>query len=235
MLKKLATRFDAWQERMSQRHGTDISTPEARRAARWHLILHDHSFLRRYWTNLHEIAPGIWRSNQPSPERLRQWHRDLGLKSVLNLRGKHRLSHWLFEEEVCRDTGMALVDHEMFAWFAPPKSEIEAVIAALTDLPRPVLFHCKSGADRTGIVAALYLALVENRPYAEIRQQVSFTYIHRDAGRTGVLDHVFRVYERDFMPKGTRFGDWIRSEDYDPQAINASYTAWNAKGRKGDF
>jgi protein tyrosine/serine phosphatase len=235
MLKRLADRFEAWQERLSQTHGTDISTPKARRAARWHLTLHDHSFLRRYWTNLHEIGPGIWRANQPSPERLRQWHGDLGLKSVLNLRGKHRLSHWLFEEEVCRETGMELVDHQMNAWNPPSKAEIEAVIGTLTALPRPVLFHCKSGADRTGIVAALYLALVENRPYDEVRAQVSFKFIHRDAGRTGVLDHIFRVYERDFAAKGISFGDWMRGPDYDPDAIMASYTVWNAKGRKGDF
>ena len=34
---------------------------------------------------------------------------------------------------------------------------MEAILATLDHAPKPVLIHCKNGADRTGLVGALYL------------------------------------------------------------------------------
>ena len=77
----------AWQDRIAAKYGSSIATREARRAAWWHFQLMDHAFLRGLWTNLDQIAPGVWRANQPSPRRLESYQRKLGLKSVVNLRG----------------------------------------------------------------------------------------------------------------------------------------------------
>ncbi|MGB2462945.1 MAG: protein tyrosine phosphatase, partial [Candidatus Puniceispirillaceae bacterium] len=48
------------------------------------LILKDHGFLRLYWHNEHEIAPDMWRCNQPSPSRIRK-AADRGIRTIINL------------------------------------------------------------------------------------------------------------------------------------------------------
>ena len=100
----------AWQDRIAAKYGSSIATREARRAAWWHFQLMDHAFLRGLWTNLDQIAPGVWRANQPSPRRLESYQRKLGLKSVVNLRGGSQQGFYLFEAEVCHKLGLTLHD-----------------------------------------------------------------------------------------------------------------------------
>ena len=44
-------------------------------------------FLRFFYHNQAEVAPGVFRSNQPSPDRLNTWAKS-GIKTVINLRGE---------------------------------------------------------------------------------------------------------------------------------------------------
>ena len=218
------------QRRLTARFGNDISTPDARRAAWWHFQLMDHAFLRVFWTNLHQIAPGVWRSNQPSPGRLRYWHVKLGLRSVLNLRGESLQGFYLFEEEACRETGMALYNLQLYAKKPPSREKLEQLFDLFQTMPKPLLFHCKSGADRTGLAAALYLLTIENRPLAEARRQLSWHYLHVENSPAGIQDHLLRLYAQAFATNGISFRDWLHS-GYDPAAVFASFLRWRAGDR----
>ena len=49
-------------------------TGQRRGAIDWiELIFKDHGFLRVAWHNQHQIADGVWRSNQPGPAVLPSW------------------------------------------------------------------------------------------------------------------------------------------------------------------
>lgn len=228
MIRLLHQRLKDWQDRLGARFGADISTPAARRAAVWHFHLSDHAFLRVWWTNLAQIAPGVWRSNQPSPARLAR-HAAQGFKTIINLRGAAQQSFWLFEREAAATHGMVLHDLNMSARQAPSRAKLLALHDLLTTAPRPMLIHCKSGADRTGLAAALYLVWVEGRPLAEAQQQLSWRYMHLSRGRTGILDHLLRVYGRVAETRDISLLDWIRTE-YDPAAVTTSYAKWQAGG-----
>lgn len=228
MANALKKRMLNLQARLAAAYGTDISSPRARRAAWWHFVLMDHAFLRGWWTNLDEVAPGVWRSNQPSPSRFRQYHDRLGIKTVLNLRGTPRQGFYLFEVEACRDLGLTLHDIALSARRAPPKEVLLDLLDLLHRLEKPVLIHCKSGADRTGLVAALYLLEVEHRPLDEAKRQLSFRYLHLKSTATGVLDHFLTLYEAEAAGRSIR--DWI-AQDYDPDRLTASFAALR-KGAK---
>ena len=43
--------------------------------------------------------------------------------------------------------------------------------------------HCKSGADRAGIVAVMYKLLHEKAPFEEAVEQLSFKYGHIKQGK----------------------------------------------------
>ena len=230
MAGSLKKRLDDWQRRLTERIGSDIGTPRARRAARLHYLFIDHGWLRVLWRNFHQIAPGVYRCNQPSDRQLRAIHARVGLKSVLNLRGPSRRSFHLFEAETCRALGLTMVDLSLSASKAPTLDRLEQLVHHLQTLPKPFLIHCKSGADRTGLAAALYLLLIEGKPIAEAKAQLSFRFLHVANSPAGVQDHLLRVYEAAWARSGIGFLDWVRTA-YDPVELTAAFARWRAGDR----
>ena len=225
----IKTRLEHWQRQLTARIGGDISTPEARNAAKWHYQLVDHGFLRVLWRNLHRLGPQVYRSNQPSARQISALHARVGLKTVLNLRGKSNQSFYLFEAEACQKLGITLVDLPLSASQAPSKAKLRMLHDLLQSLPRPLLIHCKSGADRTGLAAVMYL-LIEHQPFEVARRQLSFRYLHVANSPAGMQDHILRHYAVALAETGIGFMDWVR-RDYDPAAITASFARWRAGER----
>lgn len=233
MLGRIHQKLKNWQDTLGRRIGSDISTPKARRAAWWHFQLSDHAFLRVWWHNFFAVGPGLFRSNQPDAKRL-EAYAQMGIKSVLNLRGQAKQSFWLFEREACNRLGLPLVDLNMSARQPPKRQALLQLYDLFHTLPRPILVHCKSGADRTGLAAALWQIWVEGKSVEEAMAQLSLRYVHLSFGRTGILDHFLRVYARERDRSGISLIDWIRT-GYDPEALADSYRRWEAKGKLGDW
>lgn len=206
----------------------DISTIAGRRAALRDFNWIDHQILRKYWTNTVEFAPGLWRSNQPCGLRLLNFKR-LGVRTVVSLRAENERSYNLFQREACTTLGLDLrYVHVSSARHLPTAQRILEGADWLRGLQRPLLIHCKSGADRTGFAAALMLVLIEGRPVAEAARQLSRRRIHFPRSKAGVLSHVFRVYLRDAEPRGIGFRDWLEA-GYDPDAITADFNDWRRR------
>ncbi|MEM1130398.1 MAG: tyrosine-protein phosphatase [Pseudomonadota bacterium] len=221
MAQTLKSRFRDFERAMRRRYGRDISTPEARRQAWWHFQLMDHAFLRVVWWNIERIAPGVWRSNQPSPGRVKLY-RGMGINSILNLRGETNHSHYLFEREACENQGITLHDVTLSARKLASRETLLELIELMRTAQKPYLFHCKSGSDRAGFAAVLYLAIIEGKPLKEARKQLHWRFLHQSVGETGILDHVFDCYEAETAESGLSLEDWIRTE-YDADRLTASY------------
>lgn len=205
----------------------DLTTFGGRVRAGLHFYFKDHHLLRVWWWNLVEISEDVWRSNQPSPARLGRY-KALGITSIVSLRGGQPQSFNLLEVEGCAQHGLTLTHISgITARALQPAAAILRVMDQLATMPTPLVFHCKSGADRTGFVAALYLILVNGHDVAEAAQQLAPKYIHFPRSKAGVLDHVFRVYLRDAEPTGLGFRAWLE-DGYDPQAITADFYDWRA-------
>ena len=101
--------------------------PGQRRGLRdWtELIFKDHGFLRVWWHNLHEIAPGMWRSNQPGPSRVHAAAKD-GIRTIINLRGPRDDGGWQLEAEACAANGITLLDFTARSRAAPDKAMLHA-------------------------------------------------------------------------------------------------------------
>ena len=203
--------------------GQDIVDPKERKKSLWHLRWLDHGILRIWWTNFSTIAPGVFRSNQPDPKRFEGYAKQ-GIKTVLNLRGEPDQPHYLFERESCQALGMKLVSVKMSARRAPRASTLEELMTAFETMEKPVLMHCKSGADRTGLAAALYLMLYEGVPVEIASKELSIRYLHLRKTYTGVLDHFFDVYAARNAQSPIPIDEWIRTE-YDRDAVKESFAA----------
>ena len=186
------------------------------------LIFKDHGFLRIYWHNLHEIAPGMWRSNQPAPSRVHA-AAQMGVKSIINLRGARSDGGWQLEAEACAQTGIALYDFTARSRAAPDKAMLHAAKALFDEVPRPALMHCKSGADRAGLMSALYLLIVEQKPAREAAAQLAWKYGHVKQAKTGLLDAFFASYF-PYEDQGMGFFDWVDNV-YDPEEVTRNFQA----------
>ncbi|MET4100746.1 protein tyrosine/serine phosphatase [Roseovarius sp. MBR-78] len=219
----LVKRISGWERRLRASYNTDLSTPENRRRAQIYNLWFDHAILRMVWTNQFELAPGVWRSNQPTHARLVRL-KAMGVRTILNLRGAAGAAHYLAEAESCRRLGLTLVDCTLQARDAAPRANIEALIAAFREIERPFVMHCKSGADRAGFASAIYLMVIEGRPLAKAQKMLGVKYIHLKWSRTGVLDFILARYGARATETGIGFEEWIATE-YDHAEIQGAYDA----------
>ena len=208
-------------ERGSARFATDIESPRGRRRAWLYFLFIDHALLRIPWTNLHRVADGVWRSNHPSPRRIRRYRR-MGIRTILNLRGAFPSAPYLFEREACAAEGLTLIDIPLQARALCPRETLLELLDLFERIERPFVMHCKSGADRAGLASALYLMHMEGVPVDEARKQLGMRYIHFESFRTGILDHMLHAYERDTADRPMPVRQWIETR-YDPVRLSAEF------------
>lgn len=130
--------------------------------------------------NFHTVFPGeLYRSAQLSSNDLETLHRRYGFKTILNLRGAHKGSAW-YDAEVSKAAalGIAHMDFPMSPVKTLPDDRAKNLIALLEKAPKPILIHCKSGADRTGLASAFYIAAVKKGSEDTAEAQLSIAYGH---------------------------------------------------------
>jgi len=181
----------------------------------------DHAFLRVFWNNFHQVCDEVYRANQPSPSHLKSY-KDKGIKAVLNLRGFSQQSYALFEEDSCKKLGLALVSVPFSGSSAPQPEKLLEIIGIMENLPKPFVLHCKSGADRAGLVSAMYLIIRKKLSVAEAKKQLSFKYLHLDFTKTGILDYILNVYDERLKIANIGFLDWLEKE-YNAEILNSSF------------
>jgi len=204
-------------------------TPELTRFQRLRAFLDmffiDHGFIRAIYWNCHRIAPGVWRAAQPGPHHLR-WAKRQGIKTILNLRGRREdCGSYILEREAARDLGLTLIDFPIRSRSPLDRETILAAIKLLDEMEYPALMHCKSGADRAGFMATLYMFMKGGMPLGEAaKKHLSLRYGHLRQAKTGVIDFFFERYLADTREHPMAFADWVRTV-YDRKAIEAQFRA----------
>ncbi len=229
MIGNILKTLDNFERNVRNSFGNDISTKKGRFWANVHFQLMDHAFLRIFWNNFHQISDCAYRANQPSPSHLKSYKK-LGIRSVLSLRARANQSYDLFEEHYCKRLNLNLVYSPISSSSAPSSEKLVNLINVMHDLPKPFVLHCKSGADRAGLVSALYLIVEKKRPVLEAKKQLSFKYLHLDFTKTGILDYIFDVFLERLKIGNIDFLDWIKQE-YNSEILNSSFKSRIEYGR----
>jgi protein tyrosine phosphatase (PTP) superfamily phosphohydrolase (DUF442 family) len=211
------SRLKAWEKRYHMSFYGPIDTPEDRKRAEFFAKWVDHGFLRELWYNLDKVTEGVYRSNHPSPERLKKY-REMGIRTILNLRGGRYTPTAVLSNTAAEELGFAVVSIGMSARETPDPEIILTLLDTFETIEKPFLMHCKSGADRTGLAAAIYLIVHENKSVAEARKQLGVRYLHLKFTKTGVLDRFLDLYEAAQSKSGIGFRDWVKTE-YDPEVL----------------
>ena len=210
------------------RFARPIEGPGARARAWATMLLADHGLFRLAYPNRHRVGArhpeaGLWRSAQPAPHDI-AWARRNGVRTIVSLRGGREHGSWQLQREACERHGLNLVEFVLRSREAPSRETIRAAKDFFDGLAYPALVHCKSGADRAGLAAALYLILHENRSAAEAMRALSPRYGHLRFAKTGILDAFLARYAAEGEANGLSLLDWAERV-YDPEALTRAFRA----------
>ncbi|PZQ84307.1 MAG: protein tyrosine phosphatase [Ancylobacter novellus] len=130
--------------------------------------------------NLHTVVEGeLYRSATLPAEQLRDLIASRGIRTIINLRGPSEDAHWYREEaKIAEEHGVRLVDLTWSARRELTDEQVKTYLATLADAPRPILVHCRSGVDRTGLASAIYLAVVKKADEFTAETQLSLLFGH---------------------------------------------------------
>lgn len=211
----------------------ELSSPGRRLRAWVSMLAADHGVLRLVYLNLHRVGTRAFRAAQPTPGQIARLARREGLRSVISLRGGVLFGSYPLEREACARLGIDFRRAVLRSRDLPSREELLALIALMREVETPVLFHCKSGADRAGFMAALWLIVMEGRPAAEAAGQLALRYGHLSRGPTGILD-LFFAEAAAAEARGVPFLRWAES-DYDREALRERFRASGRGGGAAGF
>jgi protein tyrosine/serine phosphatase len=187
------------------------------------MLFIDYGLVRTFYNNRHRVGRDSWRSAQPAPHHI-AWAGKRGIKTIINLRGEQSYGTRWLEQQACARHGVALVDLTLRSRAAPSLAEFRAMKDLLEKVEYPILVHCKSGADRAGLMSVMISHLHDGLPIREALSQLSLRYGHVRSADTGVLDAVFHRYLADEARTGIAFWDWIETV-YDAREVNSTFKA----------
>ena len=140
---------------MATTAGTESTAPTTASASEPRPAHWAHPLTKPGLPNLYQVSDDLYRGAQPTAAGMGELV-TMKVRTVINLRSLHsdrRLigSHSLDYEHI-----------NMKAWHAEDE-DVVAFLKLVTDATRqPVFAHCKHGADRTGLVVAVYRIVVQS-------------------------------------------------------------------------
>jgi protein tyrosine phosphatase (PTP) superfamily phosphohydrolase (DUF442 family) len=104
--------------------------------------------------NLHEVSDVLYRGAQPKAEGIAEL-KNMGVRTIVSFRKLHS------DRDEIGDIEIGYERIGMNAW-NPEEEDIVEFLKIVTDPGRlPVFVHCQHGADRTGLMVAIYRVAVE--------------------------------------------------------------------------
>jgi protein tyrosine phosphatase (PTP) superfamily phosphohydrolase (DUF442 family) len=168
--------------------------------------------------NLAVVDPGqVMRSAQPTTQ-LSAWAREFDLKSIVNLRGGGPADWWYGQEiQAAQQSGVIYYDLPLSATRRPTRRELLQLIDLLNRCRYPLLIHCKSGADRTGLASALYRMVRRGEPPESALASFSIEFGHIPVFGTEHLHEPLLEYaawlKRNHLDhEADRFRTWVKNE-----------------------
>jgi protein tyrosine/serine phosphatase len=99
--------------------------------------------------NFFRVTKDLYRSGQPPKEAMKAYEA-FGIKTVINLRNHHT------DDDEAKGTGLILVPLATSTTGVTEDAFMVKALQAIRDAQKPVLVHCMHGADRTGLVIAMF-------------------------------------------------------------------------------
>jgi protein tyrosine/serine phosphatase len=104
--------------------------------------------------NLHQVEPDLYRGAQPDARGMKSLS-EMGVHTVLNLRSLHS------DRDEIGELPLRYEHLPTVAWHTSDDDVIRFLRIATDPERRPLFVHCQHGADRTGMMMAIYRIVVQ--------------------------------------------------------------------------
>jgi protein tyrosine/serine phosphatase len=131
-----------------QQPQTEVITPD--RPAFWAIPIDDQPGL----SNLFKVSDDLYRGAQPDNVGFASL-KQLGIRSVVNLRTLHS------DRSECRENRLSYFHITVQAWEGEDEELVEFLKVVADPENQPVFVHCMHGADRTGVMSAVYRIVIQ--------------------------------------------------------------------------
>jgi len=150
--------------------------------------------------NFHKVDKDVYRSAQLFSHNLPYYIEKHKIKSILNLRKirKAKNKSWYLDEvSIAKELDVVRYDYPIGDREEASMEEMEKIVQIIKDAPKPLLIHCKAGADRTSLAVALYLYVLRHEDDAE--REISIVYGHFPwlGSKTVAMDRSFKKYKKE--------------------------------------
>lgn len=194
------------------------------------LVVGIHLYYLKAGRNFRPVLPGLaYRCAQPRGADLERLVAVHGIRAIYNFRGTCPDAAWYQEEQAtARRLGVPVVDLGFRSDRPPSPAQLRRLVAALDAAPCPVLLHCYSGADRTGLAAGMFLLLHTDADLNQARAQLHPRYGHSPFGSARWMDRFLRSYAswlrfQHLEHTPDHFRRWAQAE-YRPQDCQRGWT-----------
>lgn len=118
--------------------------------------------------NLYQVDEHFYRSEQLKPEDTLSFNQ-INVKNIINLRYFTRKSN----DKLFNNKAINLMNYPLITWKVSPEQIAEVLHLILENKNKGgVLLHCYHGADRTGIVVAMYRILFQGFSIEKAKQEM---------------------------------------------------------------
>lgn len=147
--------------------------------------------------NFHKVDRDVYRSAQLFSFNMPYYIKNNNIKSILNLRGKSESIWYKDEINFAKENNLTHYDFGIPDRKVISKENMNKIVKIIKNAPKPMLIHCKMGADRTSLVSALYLYAIKNDKDA--KREISIIYGHFPylGSKTGAMDKSFEEFKRE--------------------------------------
>ncbi len=114
--------------------------------------------------NFYQVNDWLYRSAQPDAEGFKNIEA-MGIKTIINLRDTNK------DPKIAVGTKLTLLNTPITTW-SFDDSDILNALRAVSQAERPVLIHCRHGADRTGLIVALLRVINEGWSVEDAKQEM---------------------------------------------------------------
>ena len=170
--------------------------------------------------NFHVVIPGeIYRSAQLSAGKLEAVVTDHGIQTVISLRRPKPGKGWYKNEKAMAESlGIAHHDIAMDLTFSPRIDHLLELRDLIENAPKPLLVHCKGGANRTGLASIMAKLLDGSSSLADARAQVSWKFLVTRDNSVGIpfFDGYSAWLNASDQEHSTdKFNEWLENEYID--------------------
>lgn len=144
--------------------------------------------------NFHKVDKDIYRSAQLFSFNMPYYVEKYQIKSVLNLRGASTKEWYTDEMSISREHNITHYDYGIGDRRIASSEEMNHIVDLIKSAPKPLLIHCKAGADRTSLATALYLYEIKKESHAS--DAISLLYGHFPwlGSKTVAMDKSFKKF-----------------------------------------